>query len=69
MRKRLSTELLDSFKFYATCDSRENHDLTPPNLPVSKITAYYDEVAIAKDKLDGLLFSLFDRSSDVLQIN
>lgn len=65
LRSRLSADFIDSFNFYTTCESHENHDLSPSNLPIIQINAYYREIKNADDKLEALLFTLFNRSSDI----
>uniref|UniRef100_A0A1I7ZE36 Protein tweety homolog n=1 Tax=Steinernema glaseri TaxID=37863 RepID=A0A1I7ZE36_9BILA len=61
----LSREMIETIKFYKTCNPKPSHDNLPPSIPVGQMNSKLLNLQANETKLDALLGSLFNRSSDI----
>ncbi|KAK0397389.1 hypothetical protein QR680_002110 [Steinernema hermaphroditum] len=61
----LSREMIETIKFYKTCNPKPSHDNLPPSIPVDQINSKLVSLQASETKLDALLGSLFNHSSEI----
>uniref|UniRef100_A0A915EEW1 Protein tweety homolog n=1 Tax=Ditylenchus dipsaci TaxID=166011 RepID=A0A915EEW1_9BILA len=65
LETKINQEVIQTFHFYKDCVPKPSHDNVPPKIPVSQINNFYSTLEANQQKLEGLLFTLFNRSEEV----